>query len=168
MVVIIDADYKEELKKGHVAGIVADSIFDEKEKVVITAIAEEIGEYVPGKFYLRELQSVELILSQLDLQELELIIVDGYADSGTEQNALGTYVYEKYHIPVIGIGKNKYEGCVIPDTEVYRGESKKPLYVTSKGIAHEVAKSYVERMAGKYRLPYLVKYADNRARDWDC
>lgn len=97
-----------------------------------------------------------------------MIVVDGYADSGTEEHALGTYVHEKYNIPVIGIGKNKYASCVLNNLEVYRGESKKPLYVTSKGMDNEQTKTLVENMAGKYRLPYLVKFADNRARDWGC
>ena len=67
---------------------------------------------------------------------------------------------------MIGIGKNKYEGCKVPETEVYRGDSKKPLYVTCKGIPLAEAKEMVEKMAGEYRLPYLVKYADSKARDW--
>lgn len=78
MIVIIDADYNEEIGKAHIAGIVAETIFDEK----------------------------------------------------------------------------------------YRGDSKKPLYVTCKGIPLAEAKEMVEKMAGEYRLPYLVKYADSKARDW--
>ena len=168
MVVIIDADYDEELKKGHAAGVVAEKITDEKATGIVTAIVDNIGEYIPGQFYKRELKIAEAVISQLRIQDIELIVVDGYADSGTEEHALGTFVYEKYNIPVIGIAKNKYPRCTIPDTEVYRGESKKPLYVTSKGISHEEAKKYVEEMAGEYRLPFLVKYADKAARDWSC
>ena len=50
MIVIIDADYNEEIGKAHIAGIVAETIFDEKEKMVVTAISDEIGEYIPGQF----------------------------------------------------------------------------------------------------------------------
>ena len=112
------------------------------------------------------MKSVELIIAQLEVSQIELIVVDGYADFGTDKLALGAYVFEKYNIPVIGIGKNKFEGCKVPETEVYRGDSKKPLYVTCKGIPLAEAKEMVEKMAGEYRLPYLVKYADSKARDW--
>jgi len=168
MVVIIDADYNEETRKGHVAGIVAKNILSEQEEYVITAFVTEIEDYIPGQFYRRELQSVDSIISQIEKGDIEMIVVDGYADSGTEEHALGTYVYEKYNIPVIGIGKNKYDRCVLENLEVYRGKSKKPLYVTSKGMDNEQAKTLVKKMAGKFRIPYLVKYADNRARNWDC
>lgn len=168
MVVIIDADYNEETREGHVAGIVAKNILSEQEEYVITAFVTEIEDYIPGQFYRRELQSVDSIISQIEKGDIEMIVVDGYADSGTEEHALGTYVYEKYNIPVIGIGKNKYDRCVLENLEVYRGESKKPLYVTSKGMDNEQAKTLVKKMAGKFRIPYLVKYADNRARNWDC
>ena len=167
-VVIIDADYDEEQKTGHAAGVVAESMTDEKAVKTVTAMVEGIGDYIPGQFYKRELKIVEAVISQLELKDIDLIVVDGYADSGTEEHALGTYVYEKYNKPVIGIAKNKYPRCTIENTEVYRGESKKPLYVTSKGISHEEAKSLVKAMAGEYRIPLLVKYADKLARDRSC
>ncbi len=168
MVVVIDADYNEETRDGHVAGIVARDILAEKEDAVVTAMVHDIADYVPGQFYKRELQSVEAIIDQLKVEDIDLIVVDGYADSGTTEHALGTFVFEKYQIPVIGIGKNKYDRCILTDLEVYRGESKKPLYVTSKGMDNEEAKRLVKNMAGEFRLPYFVKYADNRARDWEC
>lgn len=168
MVVVIDADYNEETREGHVAGIVAKDILAEQEEYVVTAIVTEVEDYIPGQFYRRELQSVEAIICQIKLEDIEMIVVDGYADSGTEEHALGTYVYEKYNIPVIGIGKNKYDRCVLENLEVYRGESRKALYVTSKGLDNEQAKTFVKKMAGQYRLPYLVKFADNCARNWKC
>lgn len=168
MVVVIDADYNEETRQGHVAGIVAKDILAEKEEYIITSIVSNIGDYIPGQFYKRELQSVESIISKMDKKDIEMIVIDGYADSGTKEHALGTFVYEEYNIPVIGIGKNKYDRCILENLEVYRGESNKPLYVTSKGIDNEKAKELVKHMAGDFRLPYFVKYADNRARDWNC
>ena len=120
MIVIIDADYNEEIGKAHIAGIVAETIFDEKEKMVVTAISDEIGEYIPGQFYKRELKSVELIIAQLEVSQIKLIVVDGYADFGTDKLALGAYVFEKYNIPVIGIGKNKFEGLEADDCIVIK------------------------------------------------
>ena len=97
-----------------------------------------------------------------------MILVDGYADFGTERESLGTHVFEKYHLPVIGIAKNRYNGCILEDTAVYRANSTKPLYVTSKGIDREKAREIVRNMAGEHRIPYLVKAADKYARDWNC
>ena len=51
MVVIIDADYNEETRTGHVAGIVAKDILAEKEEYVLTSIVTEIADYIPGQFY---------------------------------------------------------------------------------------------------------------------
>lgn len=69
----------------------------------------------------------------------------------------------------IGIGKNKYNRCILENLEVYRGKkSQKTLYVTSKGMDNEKAKELVKQMAGENRLPYFVQFADNRARDWNC
>ena len=169
MVVIIDADYNEETREGHVAGIVAKDILAEKEEYVLTAIVTEVGDYIPGQFYKRELKSVEAIINQMKKEEIDLIVVDGYADSGTEEHALGTFVFEEYNIPVIGIGKTRYGRCVLENLEVYRGKkAKSPLYVTSKGMDNEKAKKLVRQMAGDNRLPYFVKLADTKARDWSC
>ena len=43
-----------------------------------------------------------------------------------------------------------------------------PLFVTAKGVEQDVAKDMVQRMAGPYRIPDLVKLADKYARDWNC
>ncbi|MBQ3291797.1 MAG: endonuclease V [Mogibacterium sp.] len=166
MIVVIDADYDESTHRGHVAGIICETPLDDEISGVVTAEVEDIQEYCPGQFYKRELQCVEAILSQLDPEKVDLIIVDGYADFGTEERSLGAHVFEEYHIPVIGIAKTHYALCFIDNTEVLRGTSLKPLFVTCKGIDHEQAKSIVAGMAGENRLPYLVKLADKYARDW--
>ena len=167
-VVIIDADYLEDQRKGHVAGVVCNSPLDDHAQKVVTAVVDGIGEYIPGQFYKRELKCAEAILRQLNLVRIDMIIVDGYADFGTEARSLGAHVYEEYKLPVVGIAKNRLKLCVLEGTEVYRGESLSPLYVTAKGIEQDVAKDMVRRMVGPYRIPDLVKLADKYARDWSC
>ena len=166
MVVIIDADYREETRRGHAAGVLAESLTDEKETAVVCATVEDVGDYIPGQFYRRELKCVDAILRQLPGGSVSLIVIDGYADSGTPQKALGTYVFEQYGVPVIGVAKNRYKGCAVSDTEITRGTCRKKLYVTAKGMDHEAAKDLIRRMHGPYRLPYLIKLADTCARDW--
>ena len=166
MIIVIDADYNETTKKGHVAGILAKTPLDAQESGFVTGIVDHVEEYEPGHFFKRELKCVDEVLRQVKIKQVEMILVDGYADFGTGQASLGTHVYEKYRIPVIGIAKNPFHGCQVSDTEVYRGDSQKPLYVTCKGIQHERAKQIVRKMAGEYRIPALVKLADKIARDW--
>ena len=169
MIVVIDADYNEDTKKGHVAGILAKTPLDAKESGIVTGIIDHVAEYQPGQCYKRELRCVEEVFRQVKARKLgkiEMILVDGYADFGTAQASLGTHVYDEYRIPVIGIAKNPFRSCVVSNTEVYRGSSEKPLFVTCKGIQHRKAKDIVRKMAGEYRIPALVKLADKVARDW--
>ena len=166
MVVIVDVDYDEDARRGHAAGVIADSLLARGASGVVTATVEGVDEYIPGQFYRRELKCIDAVLQQLPPGEPDLIVVDGYADSGTDRKALGTYVYEKYGVPVVGVAKNKYKTCAVPDTEVTRGRSRKPLYVTSRGMDPGQARALVAGMYGEHRLPYLIKLADTIARDW--
>ena len=166
MILVIDVDYNDK-HQGHAAGIIADNTYSNKELGYVTAIINNVEEYQAGKFYKRELRCIEAILSRLDKSEIDTIIVDGYADFGTEQLSLGNHVYNEYNIPVIGIAKNWYINCLVDNTEIYRGNSQKALYITSKGITLQKAKYLVRKMAGKHRLPYLVKLADSICRDWN-
>ncbi|MFK7788885.1 MAG: endonuclease V [Phycisphaeraceae bacterium] len=116
--------------------------------------------YKPGQFYLRELPLILEIIEPY-LEEIEMIIVDGYVWLGEETKpGLGAYLYEalESQTPVIGVAKSFFSGskCV----EVLRGKSKRPLFVTSAGISIEMASHYIERMAGKYRIPTLLKRVD--------
>ncbi|MCP4120011.1 MAG: hypothetical protein GY737_32370 [Desulfobacteraceae bacterium] len=48
--------------------------------------------------------------------------------------------------------------------EMFRGQSKKPLYVTSAGISQVQAASNIGKMAGRFRVPDLLKRVDKKAR----
>lgn len=69
-----------------------------------------------------------------------------------------------YGIPIIGIAKKACKYCILEDTELLRGNSCSPLFVTSCGLSQEEAKGIVSCMSGENRLPYLVKLADSYAR----
>jgi len=166
MVVIVDVDYNEDTRCGHAAGVTADSLLAREASGAVTATVGDVGEYIPGQFYRRELKCIDAVLRLLPMEALDLIVVDGYADSGTDHKTLGTYVFEAYGIPVIGVAKNRFDTWALPGTEVLRGGSRKPLYVTSRGMDPARARELVANMFGKYRLPYLIKLADAIARDW--
>jgi deoxyribonuclease V len=48
--------------------------------------------------------------------------------------------------------------------EVFRGESKNPLYVTTAGIDDEIAREFIQTMHGKHRIPTLLKRVDSECR----
>jgi deoxyribonuclease V len=64
---------------------------------------------------------------------------------------------------VIGVAKTAFKASK-SESEVFRGESEKPLYVTAIGIKDQVAKSHISSMHGKYRIPTLLKLADSECR----
>lgn len=162
MIIVIDAYYKG--NNAHAVGVLADEITSSKESGYITANVTDVGEYISGEFFKREQKAIEAILSQLNLERVNCILVDGYADFGGNKLALGGYIFNEYHIPVIGIAKKHFQGCLLENTEVLHGKSSSPLYVTSKGIELEAAKEMVKSMYGENRLPYLVKLADSLSR----
>ena len=61
------------------------------------------------------------------------------------------------------MAKNAYRGSAFAEA-VVRGESKKPLYVTARGIDQTAAARWVEQMHGAYRIPTLLKLVDRLVR----
>lgn len=107
------------------------------------------------------------LLQKIELKEGDLIIVDGYVTLNNEGKiGLGGYLYEsldqKY--PIIGIAKNKFASPDSQRRSVLRGESKTPLYLTTKGAEVDEILPHVVKMAGLYRIPTLLKKLDHLSR----
>ncbi len=117
-------------------------------------------EYRPGAFYERELPYLLGVLERLP--PLDVVVVDGYVWLGPERPGLGWYLHDARGVPVIGVAKNPFAGASA--TEVTRGDSARPLYVTAVGIAQEVAAERVKGMHGEHRIPTLIRRADALAR----
>jgi deoxyribonuclease V len=95
------------------------------------------------------------------------IVVDGYVTLGAAQrDGLGARLFSalREQIPVIGVAKSRFAGTPAA-AEVLRGESRRPLYVTSRGIALEEAKRLIRGMHGRNRLPTLLLAVDRACRD---
>ena len=137
---------------------------DEKATYVKTHLIENIMPYVSGKFFERELPCLMEALKGLD--DIELVVVDGYVwlDEPTHKG-LGLYLYEalEQKVPIVGVAKAKF-GNTPKMCELLRGESLKPLYITSVDFDLEEAKEAVASMHGKYRFPTLLKEVDSLAR----
>lgn len=128
---------------------------------------KDIAPYVSGQFYKRELPCILSLLKQIDLSNCTAIIIDGFVVlDDNESLGLGGYLYKSLEekIPVIGVAKNDFSKLSTRKKAVYRGQSKKPLYVTTMGMELEKASDYIQYMYGDYRLPELLKKVDALGR----
>ena len=65
-------------------------------------------------------------------------------------------------MPIIGVAKTYFhENSAV---EVFRGTSKKPLYITSVGMETSEAAMYIRNMHGDFRMPKLLKLLDIETR----
>lgn len=129
---------------------------------------EGVPAYESGAFYKRELPCLTSILEKIELNpQQDIIVIDGFVvldDSG--KPGLGGYLFDflESRIPVIGVAKNNFFTINDLKREVYRGESEKPLYVTSKGIDLDAACSHIKQMHGDFRIPTILKLVDSYCR----
>lgn len=117
--------------------------------------------YTPGAFYERELPYLVALIERL-VTPPEVVVIDGYVWLGPERAGLGKHLHDRIGIPIIGVAKTSFAGASA--TEVLRGESAQPLYVTSIGIDEATAAAHIRGMHGPYRIPTLLKRVDSLAR----
>lgn len=124
-------------------------------------------EYVSGEFYKRELPCIMSILTQIKLQKEDIIVVDGFVvlDDGGKLG-LGGHLYEELNrqVPIIGVAKSNFATLDALKREVLRGDSKRPLYITSLGINLDKAAQYIQNMYGEYRIPDILKKLDQKTK----
>ena len=125
--------------------------------------------YEPGKFYKRELpfllSVVERARSEFDL---DAVVVDGHVWLALGQPGLGKYLFESLGrtVPVVGIAKSAYYGGAA--APICRGQSRRPLFVSSVGIEEAEAVRLVAGMHGDGRLPTIVRVVDRLARNGEA
>ena len=66
-------------------------------------------------------------------------------------------------VPVIGVAKSRYQGTPV-ETELLRGASRRPLFITALGMPLDEAKMLINRINGKHRIPTLLKRVDQLCR----
>lgn len=136
---------------------------DSKPLEIVTDTIPTVDEYIPGQFYKRELPCLLHVLNKIDLNNLELIIVDGYVYTDNNNSpGLGAHLWEAINrkVPVAGVAKTRYEGNAITCIEVLRGSSNNPLYVSAVGVAKEDIATKIKAMHGDNRIPTLLKTLD--------
>ncbi|TQV71973.1 endonuclease V [Aliikangiella marina] len=134
-------------------------------EAVVSVRVDEILPYQSGSFYKRELPCVLALLKKIKI-EPEIIVIDGYVTLGDDQtDGLGAHLYKAIDskIPIIGVAKNSFSGTG-EKYQVFRGDSKKPLYITTAGMNLETAKNKIKSMHGKFRIPTILKRVDSECR----
>jgi len=162
-VAIVDVQYTE--TNAHAACVVAEHWGDDEPCERQELDVPNVGPYVSGEFWKRELSPVLCVLARVT-HEFRVIVIDGYVildAAGTF--GLGGHVHRHFagRYGVVGVAKMAYRGGEFA-TMVRRGESVRPLFVTSLGLAQALAADLVRGMHGPHRIPTLLRLADQLAR----
>lgn len=163
MLLAVDVQYRDDC--GFAAGVLFHDWLSDRPARTISARVDGIGEYVPGEFYKRELPCILRLLVLVE-EDLDCIVIDGFVyldDDG--RPGLGKHLFDALEgrHPIIGVAKTSFAG-IGKQYEVLRGDSKRPLYVTTAGCDLEEAKRNIAAMHGKHRIPTLLKLVDQRCR----
>ncbi|MCA6392174.1 MAG: endonuclease V [Cytophagales bacterium] len=135
--------------------------------VVYSELRLGIEQYFSGEFYKRELPCILSLLEKIQYKDIEAILIDGYVYlDNTGKAGLGKHLFDKLGalIPVIGVAKTNFYSAKHICREVIRGESRKPLYITSVGVDVDEAATNIKNMSGEYRIPDLLKQLDKLSR----
>ncbi|MEE1946220.1 endonuclease V [Pedobacter sp. KR3-3] len=135
---------------------------------VYTETLENIAEYESGAFYKRELPCILSLLSKIDCQTVEAIIVDGFVYLDDENKpGLGAYLFESLHknIPVIGVAKSNFATLQKNKRALLRGESQKPIFITAIGMELDKAAEQIRQLSGPYRMPSILKALDRFTKE---
>ena len=162
MVVAVDVNYVNETLAA-AAAVVFDHFTDTTPAAWYTARITDFGPYIPGKFYLRELPCITAVLEKV-IENLDIVIIDGYVMLGVGRPGLGCHLYRHLgrRTAVIGAAKSLFPGSA--PAKVFRGQSRRPLYITALGMDQNIAAEQIIRMAGDSRIPDHLRLADRLAK----
>jgi len=163
-ILAVDVDYRPD-GAAIAAGVAfADWRSDRVETTVLRRI-DQVAPYRPGYFYQRELPCILALLSDLPI-EPQTIVIDGHVWLGASRQAgLGAHLHAALNgaIPVVGVAKTRFRDTPA-ETEVLRGHSARPLYVTAAGVDEALARMAVRSMAGSGRMPTMLSAVDRACR----
>lgn len=163
MILAVDVHYNGDAAM--VAGVTFGSWSSEFPDKVFHSTVVNVKGYEPGQFYKREMPCILKLLADYKLTP-DFIVIDGYVVLGQKSSpGLGMHLYDALdrNIPVIGVAKTAFKNSK-SESEVLRGASQKPLYVTAVGLSTEMAKDHIRTMHGKNRIPTLLKLVDHECR----
>jgi deoxyribonuclease V len=161
LVACVDVDYR--ATTAVAAGVWFRGWAASEAEVEAVTTLDEIAPYQPGEFYRRELPCVLAVLERGPAADV--VVVDGYVWLGPGRAGLGAHLYQALgeRTVVVGVAKSRFVGAT-DAVPVYRGDSRSPLYVTAAGVSAEEAAGWVVGMHGPYRVPTMLRRADQLAR----
>lgn len=165
MIVALDVDYRDSEGFAIAAAVAVPTLESNVGDPSLEWVAKvsPVAEYEPGAFYKRELPCLLAVLARLPFTP-SLVFVDGYVWLGTQRPGLGQRLYEAFPgVPVIGVAKTSFHANDLA-APVLRGESKKPLFVTTSGLPSDEAVASVEKLHGAFRVPTLLHRVDTLCR----
>ncbi len=163
MILAVDVDYRE--RAAQVGGVVFHQWEDPSANATYVSQVTGAAGYEPGNFYKREMPCILSLLEEHSLKP-QVIVIDGFVFlDGVCRPGLGKHLYDALlgQIAIVGVAKRPFRD-IDEKFAVYRGESQNPLYVTAVGMDLLQAKDAVTKMHGKYRIPDLLKKADQVCR----
>lgn len=162
MFLAVDVHYRAD--RATAAGVAFDGWKDAVPHHSYRVLIDRVRPYVPGRFYERELPCILALLDQTPRPEV--IVIDGYVTLGPDQrDGLGAHLFRALdeQVAVIGVAKTAFRETP-PETELFRGNSARPIYVTAMGIAAQTARDHILGMHGSHRIPTLLRNADQLCR----
>lgn len=161
MIAALDAHYNEDTR-ATAAAVVFDGWTGLEPNSEYAVQCNQIQSYVPGEFFKRELPCLLAVLAKVQ-ETLNVIVIDGYVSLGAKPG-LGMHLWQALgeQVPIVGVAKTRYKTASA--VEITRGRSKSPLFVTAVGIDSVQAAEKIRTMAGDYRIPKMLKRADELAR----
>jgi deoxyribonuclease V len=159
VIAIVDVQYAE--ARARVGCVIAHGWLDAAPAPERTLETEVAATYVPGEFYRRELPPVLEILRAV--ADLDTVIIDAHVWLGPDRPGLGARLHDALGgaVAVVGIAKNAFAGA--PSIPVVRNAAR-PLHVSAIGLDPHDAATRVAAMHGPYRIPALIRRADQLAR----
>jgi deoxyribonuclease V len=163
MIAALDVQYDETTSRAVAAAVVFSNWDDATPAAEYTAVVDRIQPYTPGEFFRRELPCLLAVLNRI-AEPITTLVIDGYVQLAAKPG-LGQHLYDHLsgRFPIIGVAKTPFHNA--PTTELFRGSSKLPLYVTSVGMDPTTAASHIRHMHGPHRISTLLKRVDRIARN---
>lgn len=165
MKLAIDVGYHE--TGATAAGVLFHDWVDRDSSDEVSVSVRNVVPYQSGQFYKRELPCMISLLNQLNC-DVEVVIVDGFVwlskDEKAPKPGLGAFLFEHLEkkVPVIGVAKTEFAQCGAAD--LLRGNSRRPLFISSVGIEPVEAIQCIKQMHGEFRIPTLLKRVDSLSR----
>jgi deoxyribonuclease V len=165
MILAVDVHYPAD-STATAAGVLFSEWHSDAADQVVTHQIGQVAPYRPGYFFERELPCLLSLIAKLDTPP-DLVIIDGYVWLGADlRPGLGAHLHAALDsaIPVIGIAKSRFHETP-PNTEVFRGLSSRPLFVTAVGIEADAARTSIRSMHGPHRTPTMLSLVDRACRE---